>query len=175
MNPQHTIPVLDDNGTIIVDSHVICGYLVDKYGKNDKLYPKDVAKRALVDARLYYDACNVFSRIRFLFEPIFYEKWTKFDEWRLQYIEKLWEVVDRFVLETSYVCGNEMTIADLCLVATISSIDEIVRIDSTTYPNLTKWYKRMHQLPYYQHVNGVGAKSIQQVVRDALINNAKSL
>lgn len=31
------------------------GYLVNQYGKNDSLYPKDPKARAMVDQRLYYD------------------------------------------------------------------------------------------------------------------------
>lgn len=42
INPMHMIPTLDDNGVLLWDCHAICTYLVTKYGKNDKLYPKDL-------------------------------------------------------------------------------------------------------------------------------------
>lgn len=174
MNPQHTVPVLDDGGVIIVDSAVICGYLVDKYGKDDKLYPKDLVKRSHVNTRLFYNGCNVFSRLRFLIEPVFFDKWAKLDEWRLRYIEKLWKVVDRFVSETPYLCGNDITIADFCLVSTISSVDQIVRIDPVAYPNLIRWMDRLRQLPYYQEKNGVGAAQLQKFVVEAVEKNASA-
>lgn len=174
MNPQHTVPVLDDNGIVIVDSHVICGFLVDKYGKDDKLYPKDLVKRAHVNSRLFYNACNVFSRIRFLFEPVFFEKWSELDVRRMKYIEKTWEVVDRFVSESPYICGNDMTIADLALLSSISSVNEVVPIDPIKYPNLTKWFDRMRELPYYQQTNGIGAEGVQKLFRETLIKNASS-
>lgn len=174
MNPQHTVPVLDDNGTIIVDSHVICGYLVDKYGKNDKLYPKDLLKRAHVNSRLFYNACNVFSRIRFLFEPVLFEKSSVRDEWKMKYIEKTWEVIDRFVSQSAYVCGDDLTIADLALLSSVSSINEIVAIDPVKYPNLTKWFENLRKLPYYQQANEVGAKGVQQLFRDCLVKNASA-
>lgn len=57
INPLHTIPVLDDDGKIVVDSHVICTYLIQKYGgaKHKSLYPSDLYERALVDQKLYFD------------------------------------------------------------------------------------------------------------------------
>lgn len=56
LNPQHTVPTLDDNGIVLWDSHAINVYLVTKYGKDDSLYPKDFFKRAIVDQRLHFDS-----------------------------------------------------------------------------------------------------------------------
>ena len=36
-------------------SRPVATYLCNKYDKNDKIYPKDSAVRATVDARLYFD------------------------------------------------------------------------------------------------------------------------
>lgn len=171
-NAQHTIPVLEDNGLKLVDSHVICGYLVDKYGTNDKLYPKDVEKRALVDSRLYYEAANVFCRLRFLMEPVFYEKSTDWPEWKIKYIQKVYEVLDRFVSETPYMCGNDLTIADFSLISSISSGNIVAPIDSVAYPYLLKWIHRISRLPYYEEKNGSGGKIIQELVLDLVKKNA---
>lgn len=64
MNPVHSVPVLDDGGKYIIDSHAIMSYLVDKYGKDDSLYPKDPYKRALVDQRLHFDSGILYIRLR---------------------------------------------------------------------------------------------------------------
>ena len=55
MNPQHTVPTMVDGDLILNESRPIATYLCAKYGKDDKLYPKDVATRAKVDLALYFD------------------------------------------------------------------------------------------------------------------------
>lgn len=58
INPEHTVPTLDDNGFIIRESHVINTYLIQKYSRADYLYPQDLQKRTLIDQCLYFD-CGV--------------------------------------------------------------------------------------------------------------------
>lgn len=38
-------------------------YLVDKYAKDDALYPKDIKERATIHARLYIDAAILWPRV----------------------------------------------------------------------------------------------------------------
>ena len=55
MNPQHTIPTMKDGDFCLNESRGIATYLIKKYGKDDKLYPKETNTRAIVDQRLYFD------------------------------------------------------------------------------------------------------------------------
>lgn len=48
---------------MIWDSHAINGYLVNKYGKDDSLYPREYKKRAIVDQRLHFDNGVLFTRL----------------------------------------------------------------------------------------------------------------
>lgn len=174
MNPQQTVPFLNDNGVMIADSHAICAYLSEKYGKTDRLYPKDLAKRALVDSRLHFDSGCLFARLRFLYEPIIYNGSSELPADRVQYIQTAWDILERFLKTSSFVCGDEMTIADLCLVATASSVTEIVPLDPKKHSNIIKWIERLSKLPYYDSLNGSRGKALQQIVRDFLKKNAES-
>ncbi|XP_055301829.1 glutathione S-transferase 1-like isoform X2 [Sitodiplosis mosellana] len=173
LNPQHTIPFLDDNGVLIADSHAICAYLVGKYGKDDSLYPKDLAKRAQVDSRLHFDSGHLFARLRFLYFPVFFYKSAEMPEERVKEIQTAWDILERFLSETPYVCGNDLTIADLCLVATASSLTENVPLDAKKHTKILQWIDRLSKLPYYEKTNGVGARGLQAEFRDVLKKNAE--
>ncbi|XP_037044324.1 glutathione S-transferase 1-like [Bradysia coprophila] len=175
MNPQHTIPMINDNGVVVYDSHAIAAYLADKYGKDDKLYPRDLAKRAEVNARLHFDTGFLFARLRFLYEPILYFGSGEVPQDKVEYLQKCWPLMEAFLEKTNYVCGDEMTIADLCCVATISSVGHYAPIDPEKYPKLLAWLKRMAELPYYNEANGIGAEMLIQSVDDSLVKNKAKL
>lgn len=170
LNPQHTIPLIIDNGTIIYDSHAICAYLCDKYGNTDQLYPKDLVKRAEVDARLHFDTGFLFARLRFLFEPILYYGATELPEDKVQYVEKCWPIMEAFLERGPYLCGNELTIADYCCVATVSSVGHYGG-DLDKYPKLTGWLRRMKDLPDYERLCGKGGDLLVETVGQILAKN----
>lgn len=175
INPQQTIPFLDDNGIHIVDSHAICAYLSDKYGADDSLYPKDLAQRATVNSRLHFDSGNLFSNLRALFRPILYEKSAEMQEERISAVRSQWDTMEKILENGLYMCGNEMTIADLCCIATVSSLTEIATIDADKCPKLLEWIDRMSELPYYEEKNGAGSRTIQSVVLEVRQQNANAL
>lgn len=150
--------MLDDNGVIIVDSHAICAYVSEKYGETDRLYPKDLAKRALVDSRLHFDSGHLFARMRFLYEPILYFKSAEMPEDRIEYVQRMWDIMEKFLQESPYVCGDEMTIADFCLVATAATLTENAPMDPPKHSKIIEWIERMSQLSYYEELNGAPAR-----------------
>lgn len=58
------MPILEDSGFVIWDSHAIIAYLVGKYGEDDSLYPRDVQKRAEIDQLLHYESSIVSIFVR---------------------------------------------------------------------------------------------------------------
>lgn len=59
--------------------------------------------------------------------------------------------------------GEALTIADLCLIATVSSTDILVPVKGSKYPKLCAWIKRMQELAYYRESNGVGLQSFKKL------------
>lgn len=67
INPQHTIPTLEDNGKIIWESHAIMMYLVSKYGtqaQQKRLYSRNVYARGVIDQMLLFDTGVLFPTVR---------------------------------------------------------------------------------------------------------------
>jgi len=45
-------------------SHAIIPYLLDKYAKDDSIYPRDLALRARINALLHFDNAILYTRVR---------------------------------------------------------------------------------------------------------------
>lgn len=175
MNPQHTIPVLVDDGVVVTDSHAICAYLCEKYAPNDHLYPKDLAARALVDSRMHFDSGFLFGRTRFLIEPILYFNSPHLLPDRLDYIRLSWEIMEAFLEQRPFLAGERLTIADLCCAASVTSVTEMVPIDEKLYPKFVDWLRRMRQLPYFDEVNAEGVAMLQATLRAKLLANQQAI
>ncbi|KAH8406791.1 hypothetical protein KR222_003432, partial [Zaprionus bogoriensis] len=152
-NPQRTVPLLEDGQVLITDSHAICSYLVDKYGKTDELYPKELVKRAHVQQRLYFDASVLFMSLKSISASFFLRGETLVPQEKVDNVRDGCRHLETFLGESLYVTGNSLTIADLCCVATVSSMESIVDINAKTYPKIGAWLDRMRQLPYYEQAN----------------------
>ncbi|CAH1367302.1 glutathione S-transferase 1-like [Tenebrio molitor] len=164
LNPQHTIPTLDDNGTVIWDSHAINAYLVDKYGKDDELYPKDLAKRALVDQRLHFDSGLIFSWLRNIARGMKYKGRKTLTEDQIEGLENGYGHLDTFLKGNPWVTGNTITIADFSLIANVTSLDVLYPVDPTRFSNVKAWMTRASSLPYYD-VNVEGLDSFKRMFK----------
>lgn len=152
-NPQHTVPVLDDNGTVIWDSHAIATYLVDKYGKSDDLYPKDLAKRAAINQRLFFDASVIFSSLASVSGPFWVSGVTVVAQEKLNNIHRGLKLLETFLSGSDYLVGDSLTLADICTGPTVTSLPAAVDIDPAVYPKVTAWLERLNQTSYFKDIN----------------------
>ncbi|GLG99317.1 Glutathione S-transferase 1-1 [Gryllus bimaculatus] len=162
LNPQHTIPTLDDNGFVLWESRAIMGYLVQQYGKDDSLYPKEPKKRALVDARLYFDIGTLYQRFAEYYYPVIFAG-ASFDPDKLAKLEEAYFFLDKFLEGQSWIAGDSLTIADLAIAASVSTAD-IVGFDISKYPNVTKWFaKAKTAIPGYDELNHSGCVQFKKM------------
>jgi len=156
INPQHTIPTLIDNGFVISDSHAIIAFLVGKYGNDDDLYSRDVMERALIDQRLHFDSSVVNNFTRTLLNPMLYENTNIDMKNHVESIHKTYALMEKYLRSFPWIAGKKVTIADLSLIPSITSLNVIVPISSEDYPNLNKWIGRAEGLScYVENQNGL--------------------
>lgn len=171
MNPQHTLPTLDDGpGLIIWDSHAICTYLIDKYGRNDHLYPKDLYVRARINQRLYFDVGVAFAALRPIIGAVFSGA-SKYPDEGIKGIYAAYDFLETFLKDDLFMVGNKITVADYCLVATISTLQIIVPISEDKYPKLADWFARIKSVPFYHEVNGQFIEKFRQFIDSKLESN----
>lgn len=153
MNAQHTVPTLDDNGFYLHESRAILGYLVHQYGKDDSLYPKDPKKRAHVDQLLYFDMGTLYQRFGEYFYPVIFGN-ASFDPEKKTKMDEAVGFLNTFIGDSTYAAGDKLTIADLALVATISTFD-VASYDFSPYPNVKRWFEKVKATaPGYEEANG---------------------
>lgn len=162
MNPQHTVPTINDNGFVLWESRAILAYLVNKYAGDDKrsLYPTEPEARANVDRLLYFDNGTLYKNIVDYFHPQLMSG-EEADERKANALKQSLDYIDIFLEKTAYCAGDQLTIADFSILASITQLEGMdYRI--TSYPNLCKWVQRMKsELPFYESCNAAGIQQFR--------------
>ncbi|ALC42401.1 GstE10 [Drosophila busckii] len=168
-NPQHTVPLLQDDESYIADSHAIIGYLVNKYAQQDTLYPQEPIQRAAVDQRLHYESSVLFNNLKQLNLLLFKQNVTELPKDKLAELYDSYALLEKFLELTTYLAGEHLTIADFSTVATVSTLNlTYAPLDADKYPKLCAWLARLEALPYYEQANLQGARLLADKVRAKL-------
>ncbi|KAI4460152.1 glutathione s transferase d10 isoform a-related [Holotrichia oblita] len=153
MNPQHTVPTLDDYGFYLWESRAIMIYLVNKYGRrDDPLYPRDAKLRAMVESRLYFDATTLYPALSKCYYPVFMGTQTAPNPEDYKKVQEAFDIMDKFVENTEFMAGNKFSIADICLLVTVSSIVQL-QFDLSPYQRVSAWFNRAKEIcPGYDDI-----------------------
>ncbi|CAH1154995.1 unnamed protein product [Phaedon cochleariae] len=171
INPQHTVPTLDDNGFAIWESRAIMTYLQEQYGKDDSLYPKDPKRRAVVDQRLYFDMGTLYASFAEYYYPVIFGNGS-YDPAKLVKINDAFKFLDTFIGNNDYSTGNTLTLADLALVSTVSTFEQM-KFDLSPYKNVSRWLAKVKATaPGYEEANGKPLLAFQELV-DRLTKDKK--
>jgi glutathione S-transferase len=175
INPMHTVPTFVDNdGTVIYDSHAIMIYLVEKYGKDpaQSLYPKDCAQRAYVNMRLFFE-CGNFSNVH---QQLYYKMWTKEmttpSTEQLKHAQECYELIEQFLTDKDWLVGDQVTLADLSMIATLSSMMIRAPVDPK-FESIARWMRKCEELPYYEEANGRYVKAYRKILDDVCENKGE--
>lgn len=160
LNPQHTIPTISDNGFNLWESRAILVYLAEKYGKTDSLYPKDPQKRAVVNQRLYFDQGTLYQRLADYYYPQIFAKQAPNAD-LLKKLEDAVQFLDGFLANSEYAAGDNLTLADISLVATVSTL-EVAKFDLSKYSNVSRWLAKCKATCPGYDINEAGVQEFKK-------------
>ena len=168
MNPQHTIPTIDDNGFYLWESRAILQYLANQYAKNDTLYPKDPKARAIVDNRLYFDMGTLYQKFGEYYYPVMFKGATSLDEEKRKELDNALQLLEGYLTQHKYVAGDHLTIADFALLATVETI-EAVDSRQIEKPHIRNWLNKCRsEVTGYKELNADGAAVFGGMAKGAL-------
>jgi glutathione S-transferase len=143
INPNGRVPVLDDDGFIVVESMAINLYLARKHG--GALAPQGLQEEAQALQWSFWVVTEVekplllASANRKLFAP------DKRDEEQAQMaiakLDRPFKVLDAHLAVRSHLLGERFTVADLN-VATVMDLAPQCGIDLSAWPHLQAWHQR---------------------------------
>jgi glutathione S-transferase len=174
INPNQAVPYLEDGAFRLGESSAILKYLADKH--NSPAYPRELQRRARVNERMDWFNTGLYRDLgyRFIYPQVI-------DAYRHPQAEvqaatlahasekaKKWlKVLDEKIIgpKHSFVCGDELTLADYLGVCMIT-LGEVIRLDYSSYPNLTCWLDKMKSLPYWSEINKAFYSQFVAMCRD---------
>jgi len=156
MNPQHTVPTVNDEGFYLNESRSILRYFANKYGKEESIYPKDVKDRYKVENRLDFDMGTLYQRFGDLYYPMMFGG-ASFDAEKGKKLDEALGFVETFLKDDSYVAGNNLTIADFAVISSLSTIDAVGH-DLSAFPKVKAYIEKLKgELDGYVELNQQGA------------------
>jgi glutathione S-transferase len=144
INPMGKVPALIDDDFNVYDSHAIAIYMVEKFAKDDSMYPKDLKLRTVVNQRLFFDASYLFQRLYEVLIPLYYGQHKEIPESKLVEVHMAYKIIEGFFdTGNAFVTGDTFTIADASIWTTLGSFRLLVPIEASKYPKLSAWLDLM--------------------------------
>lgn len=151
LNPNGRVPLLDDDGFLLNESHAIMQYLAERT-PGQELYPSAPQPRADVNRWMFWSAQHLQPAVSVL-------NWERVikpflgrgepDPKELARGEQLFtecaRVLDAQLAGQAWVARGALTLADLALAAGLMPAER-ARLPLAEYPQLSAWFQRVRQL-----------------------------
>lgn len=153
MNPNRRVPVIDDDGTVVWESHAIVRYLAQKYGAGS-LAPGDLETRAQSDMWMDWTLADLQPAFiggvfwNFYRTPEEQRNW-KIIRQGLARTTILLRLLDRHLEGRTFVAGHTLTMGDMAAGAQLYRYFTL-QIDRVPLPNVEALYERLCERPAYR-------------------------
>ncbi|MBL0121684.1 MAG: glutathione S-transferase family protein [Betaproteobacteria bacterium] len=150
LNPNSKVPAIDDDGFLLWESQAIMRYLADKH-KAHAWYPTDLKARAKVEqwldwnqTRLGPEAGKIMFNTHFAGDKRNVQSIEDGKKWLL----KILPVMNSALDARSYLCGDQITLADLAAATNIAYL-EACQYDFGPYPAIQRWFDSIKARPSF--------------------------
>lgn len=153
MNPAGKVPVIDDNGVVVWESHAILRYLAARYG-NESLWPQAPAKRARIEP--WMDWAQTSFQVDFL-TGVFWGLYRTPEPQRdwpairaaLAHCADHTQILDNMLSVRPFLGGDTLTLADIAVGALMFRYFTL-DIERPERRHLQAWYQRLADRPAYR-------------------------
>jgi len=153
INPQMRVPALKiDTGDVLTQSLAIIEYLDETYPQ-PPLLPRDAIGRAKVRALAQLIACDIHplnnvAPLRYLKNELGQEQ-DKIDAWYHHWVVAGFDALEPMLGAGRYCYGNEVTLADICLVPQVANARRL-KVPLGTYPKIVAVDAACAELPAFE-------------------------
>lgn len=171
ISPHHMVPTLVDNEFSMFESRAICIYLVEKYGKNDALYPRNAKTRATINQLMYFDMGTLFKRFFEYYYPIYQGADPEPQKWEA--LQEAMGFLDNFLTDKKFAVTYRLTIVDLILLSTVSTI-ETAGFDLSSYKHVSNWYSNLKAVAPGYDKNVEGLEAMKAMMKQMMMKNEEA-
>ncbi|OAT23384.1 glutathione S-transferase family protein [Proteus myxofaciens] len=147
MNPNATIPTLQDNEFTLWESNTIIRYLCAKY-KGEQFYPIDLEERASIEKWMDWSNGTLFSPIQQLMINVVRTPREKQDKNLVaslqEKLNKIMMIADNQLAKTPYFVGNKITLADIAIAPLIYPWLEACK-ERAPVPHIERWFAQLSE------------------------------
>lgn len=156
MNPHGKVPVIDDGGVVVWESHTILRYLAARYGK-DGLWDDDIAARSQFEQWMDWSQTTL---QRDFITGVFWGFYRMPETQRnlpaiqlsLERCTAHFRLLDGLLEDHPFLFGDTLTLADIPIGSNLYRYFNL-EIERPRIPHVEAWYERLQQRPgYRKHV-----------------------
>ena len=153
LNPTHLVPSFVDKELTLNQSLAIIDYLDEKYPEVS-VYPQNLATKMQVKALAYDIACEIHPLNNLRVQQYLVQELAVTDqqktEWCYHWMGLGFSAIETKLAQTAgnYCFGDEITLADICLVPQVYNAKRI-NLDMSKYPLITRIVDNCNLLPAF--------------------------
>jgi glutathione S-transferase len=152
INPNDLVPAISDGEFELWESNAIVRYLCAKHAKGT-LSPENPERLADADRWMDWQATTLWSGIRPVFWGLVRTPPEERDEDAIEAARKqteaAWDILEAEIEGKNYVTGDDFTIADVPLGASIHRWHAL-GVERKARPNVDGWYERLRERPAFR-------------------------